>query len=181
MDGNELGATIIQFPVQGIERRVPSIEAVLAMAPSRSLIEAIVDDVGLDRRDVARGFGREFAYLARAIEVGGVFDNATFRLRHLVDAQIFHAMELCEAFRASAERLMELEVSAAQSERITGQAQRLLRLARMEFRDRAVAAGAAADAAFGAVEALVGHVRQAAGLGAASEPEPEQLQLFATR
>ena len=180
MDGNEAGATIIPFPKPRAERVVPSIEAVLAMAPSRSLMEALVDDAGLDRHDVARGFGREFAYLARAIEVGGGSDDATFRLRHLVDAHVLHAMELCEAFRGSTSRLMEREIATAHSERISGQAQRSLRLARAEFRNRAVAAGAAAEAALGAVEALAGHVRQAAGLAATGEPEPKQLQLFAS-
>lgn len=180
MDGNEAGATIIPFPKPRAERRVPSIEAVLAMAPSRALVETLVDDAGLDRRDLARAFGREFTYLARAIELGGGSDDATFRLRHLVDAQVLHAMELCETFRETAGRLMELELSAARSERISAGTQRSLRQARVEFRNRAVAAGAAADAALGAVEALVGHVRQAAGLGAICEPEPEQLQLFAT-
>jgi hypothetical protein len=180
MDGGEIGATIIQFPVRRFERRVPSIEAVQAMAPSRSLMEALVDDVGLDRRDVAGGIGREFAYLARAIEVGGGSDDATFRLRHLADAQVLHAMELCEAFRTSADRLMALEISAARSARISGKAQRSLRLARVEFRNRAVAAGAAAEAALGAVEALAGHVRQAAGVAAVRAREPEQLHLFAT-
>ena len=63
MCGDEVGATIIPFPRIRIQQRVPSIEAVLAMAPSRSLMEALVDDVGLDRRDVAGGIGREFAYL----------------------------------------------------------------------------------------------------------------------
>jgi hypothetical protein len=153
-----------------IDRREPSIEAVLAMAPSRSLMEALVDDVGLDRRDVAGGIGREFAYLARAIEVGGGSDDATFRLRHLADAQVLHAMELCEAFRTSADRLMALEISAARSARISGKTQRSLRLARVEFRNRAVAAGAAAEAALG----------QAAGVAAVRAREPEQLQLFAT-
>jgi hypothetical protein len=180
MDGDEVGATIIPFPRIRIQRRVPSIEAVLAMAPSRSLMEALVDDVGLDRRDVAGGIGREFAYLARAIEVDGGSDDATFRLRHLVDAQVLHAMELCEAFRESANLLMELEIAAARSERITGKTQQSLRLARVEFRNRAVAAGAAAEAALGAVEALAGHVRQTAGLASIRAREPEQLQLFAT-
>jgi hypothetical protein len=180
MDGDEGGAAIIPFPRVRIERRAPSIEAVLAMAPSRSLMEALVDDVGLDRRDVAGGIGREFAYLARAIEVGGGSDDATFRLRHLADAQVLHAMELCEAFCESASLLMELEIAAARSERISGTAQRSLWLARVEFRNRAVAAGAAAEAAFGAVEALASHVRQAAGLASTCEPKSEQLQLFAT-
>ncbi len=180
MHGDEVGATIIPFPRVRIERRAPSIEAVLAMAPCRSLMEALVDDVGLDRRDVAGGIGCEFAYLARAIEVGGGPDDATFRLRHLVDAQVSQAMELCEAFRGSASRLMELEIAVARSERISGKAQRSLRLARAEFRNRAVVAGAAAEAALGAVEALASHVRQAAGLASTCEPEPEQLQLFAT-
>jgi len=179
MDSNETGATIIPFPARAVERRVPSIEAVQAMTPSRSLMEAMVDEVGLDRRDVAGGLGREFTYLARAIAVGGGSNDATSRLRHLVDVQVLHAMELCEAFRQLASRVMEMEIAAARCDRISGQAQRSLRLARAEYRNRAVAAGAAAEAALGAVEALTDHVREAAGLAATSKPEPEQLQLFA--
>jgi len=54
-----------------------------------------------------------------------------------------------------------------------------LRRALREFRNRAIAARVAADAAIDTTEALARYVRSVAGLPASTEAEPEQLQLFA--
>jgi hypothetical protein len=173
------GATIFQFPVAKRKRREVSIEVVMALAPSHSLAKGLMEEAGLSERDVSQGIEREFTYLARAIEIRGGSDDATFRLRDLVDAQVRHAIELCEAFQGAADRLARLEIAAAGNAQATGAVLRGLQAARLEFSNRAIAARAAADAALGAVEALVGHVRQAAGLGTVAEYEPEQLLLFA--
>ena len=172
-------AVIIQFPVAKVERIEPSIVTVIAMAPSRSLVKDLAEEAGLSQCDVSQGIAREFAYLARAIELGGGSDDATFRLCDLVDAQVRHAMELCEAFQGAADRLTRQEVLAARSAQAKSAVPRGLQAARKEFSNRAIAARAAADAALGAVEALVGHVRQAAGIASPAEQEPEQLLLFA--
>jgi hypothetical protein len=177
--GDVGGAAIIQFPGARRERGEPSIEAVMALAPSRSLVKSLMAEVGLVERDVTRGIEREFTYLAEAMGIGGGSDDATFRLRSLVDAQVFHAMELCEAFQAAADRLMRLEVVVARSAQTSSTVLRGLAAARGEFSNRAIAARTAADAALGAVEALVGHVRQAAGLSSIGGRGSEQLQLFA--
>jgi hypothetical protein len=178
MDGTDgLGAEILRLPVE--RRGRPSIEAVSALAPPRSLIDSLMAEAGLEKRDVARGFGQELAYLARAVEIGGGSDDATLRLRHLVDTHVLHAMELCQAFQASADHLIAFEVKTARADLLNGSVQKALRRARREFRDRAIAARVAADAALGAAEALAGHVRNTAGLSAADEEGPQQLHLFA--
>lgn len=178
-EGEMGGATIVRFPVVKRAPRVPSIEAVIALTPARSLVKGLLEREDLPERDLAPGISRAFGYLARVIKIGGGSDDATFRLRDLVDAQVRHALELCEAFQGAADRLTRLEVKAAQGGQATGATLHGLQAARREFSNRAIAARAAADAALGAVEALVGHVRLAAGLAVPVEFEPEQLLLFA--
>ena len=178
MGGTEdSGATILQFPV--VRREPPTIEAMTALAPPRSLVASLVADAGFEARDALRGFDREFDYLVRAIEMGSGPDDAIIRLRHLMDTHLVHAMELCQAFQAAGDRLVKIEVQVAQSEKLGGSGQMMLPRARREFRDRAIAARVAADAALGAAQALAGHVRRAAGLAVAAAEEPQQLQLFA--
>ena len=178
MGGTEdSGATILQFPV--VRREPPTLEAMTAQAPPRFLVASLVADAGFEVRDALRGFDREFDHLVRAIEMGSGPDDAIIRLRHLMDAHLVHAMELCQAFQAAGDRLVRIEVQVAQAEKLGGSAQMMLPRARREFRDRAIAARVAADAALGAAQALAGHVRRAAGLAVAAAEEPQQLQLFA--
>jgi hypothetical protein len=68
---------------------------------------------------------------------------------------------------------------AARAEKLGGLAVLELQQAQREFRACAIAAWVAADAALGAAQALAGHVRRVAGLGAVVAEEPQQLQLFA--
>lgn len=171
------GAAILRFPV--VRREPPTIEAMTALAPPRSLIASLVADAGFEARDALRGFDREFDYLVRAIEMGSGPDDAIIRLRHLMDTHLVHAMELCQAFQVAANCLVEIEVQVARAEKLGGSGQMMLPRARREFRDRAIAARVAADAALGAAQALAGHVRRAAGLAVTAAEEPQQLQLFA--
>jgi hypothetical protein len=174
---DEGGATILRFPV--VRRETPSIEAVTALAPPRSMVDSLLAEAGLEAHDVARGFAREFDYLVRAIRVGGGPDDATVRLRHLLDTHLLHAMDLCQAFQATCDRLVKLEVRIARADMLGGPTQAALRQARREFRDRAIAARVATDAALGAAATLAAYVRSVAGLTAGADGAPEQLQLFA--
>lgn len=178
MGGSESGgATIVQFPMA--RREPPSIEAVTALAPPRSLVESLANEAAFETRNAMRGFDREFEYLARAIALGSGSDDAIMRLRDLLDTHVVHAMELCLAFQTAGNRLVTLEVQVARAEKVGGPAVLALQQARREFRARAIAARVAADAALGAAQALAGHVRRVAGLGAVVAEEPQQLQLFA--
>jgi hypothetical protein len=171
------GGTILRFPV--LRRETPSIEAVTALAPPRSLVDSLLAEAGFEAHDVARGFAREFDYLVRAIRIGAGSDEAVIRLRHMLDTHLLHAMELCRAFQTAGDRLVKLEVRMAGADMLGGPAQTALRRARREFRDRAIAARVAADAAIGAAEALATYVRSVASLAASADAGPEQLQLFA--
>ena len=178
MDGSDgSGATILQFPV--MRREPPSIEAVTALAPPRSLAESLAVEAGFEAHNAMRGFDREFEYLVRAIEIGSGSDDAIMRMRHLVDTHVAHAMDLCLAFQTAADQLVRLEVQVAGAEKLGGPGAWALQQARLEFRDRAIAARVAADAALGASQALTGHVRRVAGLAELAVEEPQQLQLFA--
>jgi len=174
---DDSGGKILRFPV--VRRVAPSIEAVTALAPPRSLVDSLLAEAGFEAHDVTRGFAREFDYLVRAIRIGSGSDDAVVRLRHLLDTHLLHAMELCRAFQAAADRLVRLEVRVARADMLAGPAQTALRRARREFRNRAIAARVAADAAIGTAEALARYVRSVAGLPASTEAGPEQLQLFA--
>ena len=81
------------------------------------------------------------------------------RLRGLVDAHIAHAVDLCRAYRDVADRMVSLEVRAAQAERLAPPVSMALRAARAEMRDHAIAARAAADGALGAAAALAIYTR----------------------
>ena len=117
----------------------------------------------MQARDVAGGFGREFDYLARAFSLDAGSDMRS------------SACVICW----TRIRLVKLELRMAGAEKLGGPARTALRWARCEFRDRAVAARVAADAALGAAQALAGHVGSVAGVTEAAGSLPEQLQLFA--
>jgi hypothetical protein len=102
------------------------------------------------------------------------------RLRGLVDAHIAHAVDLCRAYRDVADRMVSLEVRAAQAERLASPALIALWAARAEMRGHAIAARAAADGALGAAAALAIYIREGLGALPVSDAEPRQLLLFAT-
>jgi hypothetical protein len=172
------GGVILPFSTQRPQRA--SIELVTRLAPSRSLVDSLMAEAGLATWDAAAGMAVEFTYQARAMEAGYDRDTVIIKLRALVDAQIAHAAEICLNYQESADRLIGLEIKAARAERLSGQMKRVVQRARADWRGRAIAARAAADAAQGAVRALVTYIRD--GLDApqpAAAGEPEQLPLFA--
>jgi hypothetical protein len=176
--GDARGGVILPFPTQRAQRA--SIELVTRLAPSRSLVHSLIAEAGLATWDAAVGMAAEFTYQARAMDAGYDRDAVIIKLRALVDAQIAHAAEICLNYQESADRLIGLEIKAARAERLSGQMKRDVQRARADWRGRAIAARTAADAAQGAVRALVTYIRD--GLDApqpAASGNPEQLPLFA--
>ena len=169
-------SNVVRFPVE--RRESASIELVSRLAPPRSLVDTLAAEAGLPVHDAVAGMAEEFAHQARSLETGYGRDGAILRLRSLVDALVTHAAEVCRGYQTSADRLIGIEVRAAQAERLSATDRQGLHLARAELRGRAIAARAAADAAIGAASALAIYIR--AGLGAlpASAVEPRQLLLF---
>jgi hypothetical protein len=154
-------SNVLAFP--GETRARPSVELLMELAPSRSLVATLTAERGEPPHDAWAGFAREFAFQARTLEIGHGQDVAIMRLRALVDAHIAHAVELCRVYHETADRMVSLEVRAARAERVTSSTMVALRAARAETRDHAIAARAAADAALGAAAALATYIREELG------------------
>jgi hypothetical protein len=169
-------SNVVQFPA--VRRELPSIELVARLAPPRSLVDTLIAERGGAPHDAHAGLAREFAYQVRALEAGLGRDQATVRLRGLVDAHVAHAAEICRAYQEAADRLVHKEVDAAQAIRVSPQARTALEAARAELRGRAIAARVAADGALGAAAALAVYVREGLGGLPMSEADPRQLLLF---
>src|SRR5271154_757197 len=110
-------SNVLAFPGQTRER--PSVELIMELAPSRSLVDTLTAERGDPTHDAWAGFAREFAFQARTLEIGQGRDVAIMRMRGLVDAHIAHAVDLCRAYRDVADRMVSLEVRTAQMERVT--------------------------------------------------------------
>jgi hypothetical protein len=171
-------SNVLAFPAE--TRARPSVELILELAPSRSLADTLTAERGDPPHDAWAGFAREFAFQARTLETGHGRDAAIMRLRGLVDAHIAHAVDVCRAWRVVADRMVSLEVRAAQAERVASPALVALWAARAEMRGHAIAARAAADGALGAAAALATYIREGLGALPVSDAEPRQLLLFAT-
>ena len=171
------GSNVLRFPAR--RRECANLEVLDALAPSRSLVGTLIAERGEAPHDVQAAFTREFAYQAGALERGWGRDEAIIRLRLLVDAHVAHAIDICRAFQAAGDQLIDLEVRVAREERVPGRSRLALDTARAAFRNQAIAARAAADAAYGAAAALAIYIRQ--GLGDAqpvSASDSRQLVLF---
>lgn len=169
---------VLPFPIQRPERA--GIELVTRLAPSHSLVDTLIEEAGMARWDAAAGMAAELTHQARALDAGYERETVVMKLRVLVDAQVAYAAEICLHYQEIADRLVALEIKAAQAERVSGQMRLALQRARVEWRGSAIAARKAADAAQGAVLALTRYIRS--GLAApqsSSIAEPEQLPLFA--
>jgi hypothetical protein len=169
-------SNIVPFPQSRPPRA--AVEAVAALAPSRSLVDTLRAERGLDAHDVQAGFAREFAQQVRALEAAHGRDGAIARLRSLIDALLEHAHDVCLAFRNAAGRLIALEVQAAQHERMSPADRAKLETARTQLRGHVIAAGAVADAAMGATAALAIYIREGLGAPPVCAAEPRQLLLF---
>ena len=171
-------SNVLAFP--GETRARPSVELIMELAPSRSLVDTLTAERGDPPHDAWAGFAREFAFQARTLEIGHGRDVAIMRPRGLVDTHIAHAVDLCRAYQDAADRMVSLEVRAARMERIPSPMVVAPRAARGDVRDHAIAARAAADGALGAATALAAYIREGLGALPVSDEEPRQLLLFAT-
>jgi hypothetical protein len=160
------------------KRERPSVERLIRSAPSRSLVDTLIAERGQQPLEVQSDFARSFTNLAHALEAGSGRDEAVVRLRLLVDAHLAQAIDACRAHQAAGDRMVALEVQAARLERVPLPLRLALDAAQLEFRDRAIVARAAADAALGAAAALAGYVRQELSPSLVSAVEPRQLMLF---
>lgn len=176
---HETGAdqtSVVRFPMEKRER--PTVELLIRIAPSRSLVDTFVAERGEDPPDVQAEFARAFGSLGRVLGLGCGRDEAVVRLRHLVDAHLGHAADVCRAYQGAADRMVGLEVQAAKADRVPLALRLALDAAQVEFRDRAIVARAVVDAAMGAASALATYIREELGALPVSAAEPRQLVLF---
>ena len=171
-------SNVLAFPGETPAR--PSVELIMELAPSRSLVDTLTAERGDPPHDAWAGFAREFAFQARTLEIGQGRDVAIVRLRGLIDAHITHAVDLCRAYQKTADHMVLLEVRTARMERVASPMLVALRAARADVRNHAIAARAAADGALGAAAALATYIREGLGALPVSDEEPRQLLLFAT-
>jgi hypothetical protein len=168
--------TVVRFPLE--RRQRPSVELLIRVAPSRSLVDTLVAERGDEPRDVQADFARAFGSLARTLGLGCGRDEVVVHLRQSVDAHLTRAIDVCRAHQGVADRMVALEVQAAKAERVPLALRLALDAAQAEFRDRAIVARAAADAALGAASALATYIREELGALPVSAAEPRQLVLF---
>src|SRR5450432_632233 len=97
-------SNVLAFP--GETRARPSVELLMELAPSRSLVDTLTAERGDPPHDAWAGFAREFTFQVRTLEIGHGRDAAIMRLRGLVDAHVAHAVDLCRIWKDVADRMV---------------------------------------------------------------------------
>ncbi len=171
------GSNVVPFPAR--PRGPSDMEMVHGAAPSRSLVDTLLAEAGLPARDVASAVASDLAYQAWTFERGYGREAAILRFRAAVNMMTAHAAGVCRDFHVSADRMVEIERRAAVNGGYSVPERVALSRIQEEFRGRAIAARAAADAAIGGAAALATYIREGSGAPPASLGEPRQLTLFA--
>ena len=159
-------ANILHFPPERI--RQPTIEMVQQAAPGRALVASILEERGLPATDIQQRFVRDTARQLALLEPMLGRDGAIMQLRAVLDAHLKQAGQACLDYREVADRMIGLEIRAealnVQKPWLRGTLAGDVYWARAEFRTRALAARAAADAALGVAEGLASYIRSARGM-----------------
>ena len=163
-------ANVLQFPPGRMKQ--PTVEMVQQAAPGRALVASILEERGLPATDLQQGFVRDTARQLALLEPMLGRDGAIMQLRAVLNAHLKQAGQACSDYREAADQMIALEVRAEALHRqkpwlrgtLAGEVYR----ARAEFRNRALAARAAADAALGVAEGLACYIRSAPGMPAES-------------
>lgn len=170
-------SNVVRFP--GVGRQEQSdVELVHAGAPSRSMVEAFLEEAGLPSRDVVAGLSAEIGYIMGCFERGYGNEATVLRYRELLDAETRRAAGLIRTFHATADTLVLLERVTAARDRVSMADRSRLAVMRERFRGQAIAARVAADAAIAASAAIAAFVREGS-ITPHSATEPRQMLLFA--
>lgn len=157
---------VVRFPQE--RRIVPSIETVQDMAPPPALVASILEERALSLVDLRGSFRSQAAQQAKLLEGWLGREGTVLQLRAWLDAQLARAAEACRGYLEAADAMVRLEVRAeavrSKSPWLAGTLHHDLARARSAFRDQAIAARGAADAALGVAEALAAYVRSEPGM-----------------
>jgi hypothetical protein len=158
-------SNVLRFPAE--RRAAPSIETVQNMAPPRAFVASILDERGLPLTDIHGEFARQTARQAMLLDARLGRDGTVLQLRAALDGHIAQAVRSCAQCQEAADRMIALEVRAEALRRKTpwmrGALSGDVSRARAEYRDQALAARGAADAALGFAEALAVYIRSGPG------------------
>ena len=171
------GSNVILFPGAAC-REQGDVELVHGGAPSRSMVEAFLEETGLAPRDVIAGMSAEIGYVMGCFERGYGHEAAVMRYREALDAETSRAAALIRTFQATADTLMLLERSIAARDRVSAADRSRLVTLRRQFRDEVIAARAAADVAIATSVAMTAFVREGS-FSPRPTAEPRQMLLFA--
>jgi hypothetical protein len=162
---------IVPFPQ---ERRIaPTVEMVREMVPAPALVASILEERALSLPDMRSAFRSQSVQQASLLEGWLGREGTVLQLRALLEAQLAQAAEACRRYLEAADAMVRLEVRAEAMSRKTpwlaGTLHSEIARARTAFRDQAIAARGAADAALGLAEALADYVRSEPGMPIDSE------------
>jgi hypothetical protein len=162
---------VVSFPPE--RRLAPTVEMVREMAPTPALVASILEERALSLPDVRSAFRSQTAQQASLLEGWLGREGTVLQLRALLDAQLAQAAEACRRYLEAADAMVRLEVRAEAIGRkrpwLAGTLHNEIAGARTAFRDQAIAARGAADAALGVAEALADYVRSEPGMPVDSE------------
>ena len=166
---------VVRFPR---ERRSEPEDATLHdIAPPHALVASILEERELPAADIHAAFREATARQALLLESQLGREATILQLRAALDGHMAQALLACRQYQAAADAMIRLEVRAETVRRTSPWRLALLKAevarARTAFRDRALAARGAADAALGFADALALYIRS----GPAIIVDSEQLVL----
>lgn len=166
---------VVRFPR---ERRSEPEDATLHdIAPPHALVASILEERELPAADIHAAFREATARQALLLESQLGREATILQLRAALDGHMAQALLACRQYQAAADAMIRLEVRAETVRRTSPWRLAPLKAevarARTAFRDRALAARGAADAALGFADALALYIRS----GPAIIVDSEQLVL----
>jgi len=162
---------VVHFPQQ--HHTAPRIEVVREMAPVPALVASILEERALSLVDMQGAFRSQMAQQASLLEGWLGREGTVLQLRAALDAHLAQAAEACRRYLEAANAMVRLEIRAesmrSRSPWLAGTLYSEVAWARTAFRDQAIAARGAADAALGVAAALADYVRSEPGMPVDSE------------
>ena len=166
---------VVRFP--RARRGEPEAETLHDIAPPHALVASILEERGLSAADLHGAFREATARQAVLLETQLGRDATILQLRAALDGHMAQAVLACRQYQDAADAMIRLEVRVEAMRRTApwrlGPLKGEVARARATFRDRALAARGAADAALGFADALALYIRS----GPAIVTDSEQLVL----
>ena len=156
-------------------------EALHDIAPPHALVASILDERGLGAVDLHGAFRETTARQAVLLDTQLGRDAMILQLRAALDGHMAQAVLVCRQYQDAADAMIRLEVRVETMRRTApwrlGPLKGEVARARAKFRDRALTARGAADAALGFADALALYIRSRSAF-AQLDPGSGRVSLF---